>query len=68
MILMFNPNYLELLRTLRIMNNLHHALKDYNIFIGTKNRKNMKKSGMKNRVKYMSKGSKSKSSKSKSKI
>ena len=39
-----NPNYyLELLRTLRIMNNLPHALKDYNIFVGTKNRKNMKK-------------------------
>lgn len=62
-----NPNYyLELLRTLRIMNNLPHALKDYNIFVGTKNRKNMKKSVMK-QSKYMSKsGSKSKSSKSKS--
>ena len=49
------------------MNNLPHALKDYNIFIGTKNRKNMKKSVMK-QSKYMSKsGSKSKSSKSKSK-
>ena len=58
-----NPNYyLELLRTLRIMNNLPHALKDYNIFVGTKNRKNMKKSVMK-QSKYMSKskGSKSKS-------
>ena len=64
-----NPNYyLELLRTLRIMNNLPHALKDYNIFVGTKNRKNMKKSVMK-QSKYMSKsnGSKSKSKSSKSK-
>ena len=67
-----NPNYyLELLRTLRIMNNLPHSLKDYNIFVGTKNRKNMKKSVMK-QSKYMSKSgskskSKSKSSKSKSK-
>jgi len=63
-----NPNYyLELLRTLRIMNNLPHALKDYNIFVGTKNRKNMKKSVMK-QSKYMSKSKGSKSgSKSKSK-
>lgn len=62
-----NPNYyLELLRTLRIMNNLPHSLKDYNIFVGTKDRKNMKKSVMK-QSKYMSKSvSKSKSSKSKS--
>ena len=63
-----NPNYyLELLRTLRIMSNLPHALKDYNIFVGTKNRKKMKKSVMK-QSKYNSKSkSKSKSSKSKSK-
>jgi hypothetical protein len=50
-----NPNYyLELLRTLRIMNKLPHSLKDYIIFFGTKNRKNMKKSVMK-QSKYMSK-------------
>ena len=63
-----NPNYyLELLRTLRIMNNLPHSLKDYNFFVGTKNRKNMKKSVMK-QSKYMSKSKGSKSgSKSKSK-
>ena len=42
------------------MNNLPHALKDYNIFVGTKNRKNMKKSVMK-QSKYMSKSSSSKS-------
>ena len=62
-----NPNYyLELLRTLRVMNNLDHALKDYNVFIGTKNRKNMKKSVMK-QTKYMSKSKRKSKSKSKSK-
>jgi len=56
-----NPNYyLELLRTLRIMSNLPHSLKDYIIFVGIKNRQNMKKSVMK-QSKYKSSKSKRKS-------